>query len=58
MDKNDQPGSTNPEDRSHLAKLRRVVEDIHALRREMEQRPGFKPLSDKEIKQAKNAGRP
>jgi len=39
-----------------LEDIRRAVEDLHPLRKEMAQRKGFKPLSDKEIKDAINKG--
>jgi len=47
-----------PEGDRKLEDVRRAVEDLHTLRREMAQRKGFKPLSDKEIKDAINQGRP
>jgi prevent-host-death family protein len=47
-----------PEGRSSLSEVRRIVDDMHALRKQMERRKGFKPLSDKEIRDAKNTGRP
>ncbi|HWY49304.1 MAG TPA: type II toxin-antitoxin system prevent-host-death family antitoxin [Bryobacteraceae bacterium] len=47
-----------PEGDRRLEDVRRAVEDLHALRKEMAQRKGFKPLSDKEIKDAINKGRP
>jgi prevent-host-death family protein len=47
-----------PEGRSSLDDVRRAVEDLRALRQEIKQRKGFKPLSDKEIREAINAGRP
>ena len=37
--------------------IRRAVEDLHALRREMASRPGFKPLTDEEILEAIREGR-
>jgi len=47
-----------PEGSRNLEEVRRAVEDLHALRREMAQRKGFKPLTDKEIKDSINEGRP
>jgi prevent-host-death family protein len=47
-----------PEGGGNLEEVRRAVEDLHALRREMAQRKGFKPLTDKEIKDSINEGRP
>jgi prevent-host-death family protein len=46
-----------PEGRKSLDGVRRAVEDLHALRREIAQKKGFKPLTDKEIKDAINEGR-
>lgn len=47
-----------PQGSQNLEKVRRAVEDLHALRREMAGRKGFKPLTDKEIKDSINKGRP
>lgn len=47
-----------PEGRRSLAQVREAVEGLRALRREMAKRPGFKPLTNKEIKDAINEGRP
>ena len=46
-----------PEGSNNLEDIRRAVEDLHALRREMTQRKGFKPLTDREIKDLINEGR-
>jgi prevent-host-death family protein len=46
-----------PEGGRSLDKVRRAVEDLRALRQEIAQRKGFKPLTDKEIKDAINEGR-
>jgi prevent-host-death family protein len=46
-----------PEGRKSLDNVRRAVEDLRALRQEISQRKGFKPLTDKEIKDAINEGR-
>jgi prevent-host-death family protein len=46
-----------PEGGRNLEDIRRAVEDLHALREEMAQRKGFKPLTDKEIKDSINEGR-
>lgn len=39
-----------PEGRPRLAEVQRAVRDLRALRQEMANRKGFKPLTDKEIK--------
>jgi hypothetical protein len=46
-----------PEGRPSLAEVQQAVENLRALRRRIEQRKGFKPLSDKEIRDSINAGR-
>jgi prevent-host-death family protein len=46
-----------PEVARSMDKVRRAVEDMRALRREIAQRKGFRPLTDKEIKDAINEGR-
>jgi len=46
-----------PEGRQSLDQVRRAVEDLRALREQIARRKGFKPLSDKEIKDAINEGR-
>jgi prevent-host-death family protein len=46
-----------PEGGRNLEDVRRAVEDLRALRQEMASRKGFKPLTDKEIKDAINEGR-
>jgi prevent-host-death family protein len=46
-----------PEGTRNLEEIRRAVADLHALRTEMAQRKGFKPLTDKEIKDSINEGR-
>jgi prevent-host-death family protein len=46
-----------PEGRESLERVRRAVDDIRRLRNEIAQRKGFKPLTDKEIKDAINEGR-
>jgi prevent-host-death family protein len=46
-----------PEGGSNLDDVRRAVDDLFALRHEMK-RKGFKPLTDKEIRDAINTGRP
>jgi prevent-host-death family protein len=46
-----------PEGRKSSESVRRAVEDLRALRQEIAQRKGFKPLTDKEIKDAINEGR-
>ena len=46
-----------PEGRASLEDIRCAVGDIRALRKKIASRKGFKPLTDKEIRDAKNAGR-
>ena len=43
-----------PEGRKSMDKVRRAVEDLRALRQEIAQNKGFKPLTDKEIRDAIN----
>ena len=47
-----------PEGRPTLAEVCRAAQDLHALRREMARRRGFKPLTAGEIKAAIEEGRP
>ncbi len=46
-----------PEGRKSRDTVRRAVEDLRALRKEIAQQKGFKPLTDKEIKDTINEGR-
>jgi prevent-host-death family protein len=46
-----------PEGRKSLDSVRRAVEDLRALRQEIARNKGFKPLTDKEIRDAINEGR-
>ena len=46
-----------PEGRPDLRKVQSAVKNLRGLRHEIAQRPGFKPLTDKEIKEAINEGR-
>jgi prevent-host-death family protein len=46
-----------PEGRPGLAEIRQAVSDLRTLRKEMAKRRGFKPLTDKEIRNAINEGR-
>ena len=46
-----------PEGRPSLAQTKRAVKEMRALRKEMVDR-GFKPLTNKEIRDAINEGRP
>ena len=46
-----------PEGRRSKDSVRRAAEDLHALRKEIAQRKGFKPLTEKEIKDTINEGR-
>ncbi len=41
-----------------LARIRRAAENLDALRARIAKRPGFKPISDKEIGDTINEGRP
>jgi len=47
-----------PEGRPNLSEVRQAVDDLFALRQKMAKRRGFKPLSNREIREAINAGRP
>ena len=47
-----------PEGRPALNQIRQAVGELHALRREIAKRKGFKPLTDQEIKEAIEQGRP
>jgi len=47
-----------PEGRPALADIQQAVSDLRALRKEMSKRRGFKPLTDKEIRDAIDEGRP
>jgi prevent-host-death family protein len=46
-----------PEGRNSLESVQRAVQNIRALRLEIAQRKGFKPITDKEIRDAINEGR-
>jgi prevent-host-death family protein len=46
-----------PEGRNSLESVRRAVESMRKMREQMSKRKGFKPLTDKEIKDAINEGR-
>jgi prevent-host-death family protein len=46
-----------PEGRPALSEVRKAVQDLRGLRRRMENRKGFKPLTDKEIASAIREGR-
>jgi prevent-host-death family protein len=46
-----------PEGRPSLEKVRRAIENLDSLREEISGRKGFKPLTDKEIKDTINEGR-
>lgn len=46
-----------PERQNGPEGVRQAVEDLHALRREMASRPGFKPLTDEEILETIREGR-
>jgi prevent-host-death family protein len=47
-----------PEGRPARAEVRQAVSELQALRQEMAQRRSFKPLTDKEIRDAVAEGRP
>jgi prevent-host-death family protein len=47
-----------PEGRPSLAETQEAVSDLRTLRMAMVKRRGFKPLTDKEIRNAINEGRP
>ena len=47
-----------PEGRPALTEVRQAVDELRALRQEMAKRRGFKPLTDKEIRDAIEEGRP
>ena len=47
-----------PEGRPTLTEVRQAVDELRALRQEMAKRRGFKPLTDKEIRDAIEEGRP
>ena len=46
-----------PEGRPTLAEVRQAVGELQALRREMAKRRGFKPVTDKDIRDAIEKGR-
>jgi prevent-host-death family protein len=46
-----------PEGRPSLANVRRAIASMRETRRQMAERKGFRPLSDKEIKDAIREGR-
>ena len=46
-----------PEGQKSLEGVRRAVESMRKMREQMSKRKGFKPLTDKEIKDAINEGR-
>lgn len=47
-----------PEGTTRLAEVQAAVRGLRALQQEIGKRKGFKPISDKEIRDAKNEGRP
>ena len=47
-----------PEGRPALTEVRQAANELQALRQEMVKRRGFKPLTDKEIRDAIKEGRP
>lgn len=46
-----------PEGRPGLAEIRKAVSGLRALHKEMANRRGFKPITDKEIRNTINEGR-
>ncbi len=46
-----------PEGRPALDQIRRTVNEMHALRERMAKRPGFKLITDKEIRDSVREGR-
>ncbi len=47
-----------PEGRTSLANIQQAVSDLRELRSSMAKRRGFKPLTDKEIRNSIDEGRP
>ena len=47
-----------PEGNRRLAQVRAAVQDLRALQKEISKRNRSKPITDKEIRDAKNEGRP
>lgn len=47
-----------PEGRASLQEVREAANELKALRREMTRRRGFKPVTHKEIRDAREEGRP
>jgi prevent-host-death family protein len=47
-----------PEGHSSLAQIQEAVGDIHRLRERISRQPGFRKLTQKQIKDAVNEGRP
>jgi hypothetical protein len=48
----DKPASAKPEDQPNRLSIRRAVRDLRALQQEIGKRNRFKPITDKEIKDA------
>ena len=46
-----------PEGRPGLTEVQEAVRELHAVRQEMARRRGFKPITDKEIRDAVREGR-
>jgi prevent-host-death family protein len=46
-----------PEGKPRLDEIQDAIRDLRALRKEISKRKGFKPLSDREIRDAINQGR-
>jgi prevent-host-death family protein len=47
-----------PEGRPAIREIQEAVHELRALRREIAGRKGFRPLTDREIRQSINEGRP
>jgi prevent-host-death family protein len=47
-----------PEGETRLSEIRAAARGLRALQKEIAKRKGFKPISHKEIRDAKNEGRP
>ena len=54
----DKPEGNVPEGDARLAKVQAAVRGLRELQKDIGKRKGFKPLTDKEIKDAINEGRP
>jgi hypothetical protein len=48
----------NEDEKTRLTRVQQAVRGIRALQQEIGKRKGFKPITDKEVRDAKNHGRP